>query len=89
MKTLHLNCEVTVSTLLFLEILHKLRDSSQTDGGLRSRGTHRLSLSHMETCDVTAFRKLYHASHCPQHTVTYDEGKKYIKLQIKKITNLL
>ena len=58
----------------FLEILHRLCDTRQTYGGLRSRGDYRPQISYLETSDIAAIRELHYVAHCSEHLAPYDEG---------------
>ena len=58
----------------FSEILHRLCDTRQTYGGLRSRGDYGPQISYLETSDIAAIRELHYVAHCSEHLAPYDEG---------------
>ena len=58
----------------FVEILHWLRDTSQTLGGVCPRGNGRLPLQRLALSHFATFWEFHYAPHRAQHTLANDEG---------------
>ena len=70
-------CRNAKSELIFFfvpEILHRFRHPSKTYGALRPSRDDWNSVSHLETGDVTAVRKLHHVAHPHEHYSAHAQG---------------
>ena len=69
----------------FVEILHRLRDTSQTLGGVRPRGNGRLPLQCLAPSHFATFREFHYAPHRAQHTLANDEGTYLLELTLRYV----
>ena len=69
----------------FVEILHRLRDTSQTLGGVRPRGNGRLPLQRLAPSHFATFWEFHYAPHRAQHTLANDEGTYLLELTLRYV----